>query len=321
MVGIATTVQGIVCATPLEAEVRELRLIAEHKPRYNRRSRLPERAVFVKLTKERYPRLSIVRAVTADGAAYLGPFSSPRTAELAVAAAHEAFRLRQCTVRITVSSTQAPCVLHEMGRCGAPCARLEDEAAYSFHATAYAAAVDGSSSAVVDAMQRRMARLTDAHRFEDAALQRDRLASFVRAAARTQRYTALAAVPELVAARRGERGGWEIAVVRHGRLAGAGASPPGEHPSPHIDALLATAEVVEPGLGPTPRASGEEMAAILRWLDRPGVRLVSLDGEWSSPATGAARHLRWIDDATAGVARVAPFADRRGLRPQHQPAR
>ena len=44
MVGIAERSTGIECATSLEAEVRELRLIAEHKPRYNRRSKFPERA-------------------------------------------------------------------------------------------------------------------------------------------------------------------------------------------------------------------------------------------------------------------------------------
>ena len=41
MVGLAESVTPIVCATPLEAAVRELRLIAERKPRYNRRSRFP----------------------------------------------------------------------------------------------------------------------------------------------------------------------------------------------------------------------------------------------------------------------------------------
>ena len=38
MVGLAERVDAIVCAHPLEAEVRELRMIAEHKPPYNRRS-------------------------------------------------------------------------------------------------------------------------------------------------------------------------------------------------------------------------------------------------------------------------------------------
>ena len=77
MVGIAESVSPIVCATTLEAEVRELRLIAEHKPRYNRRSRHPERALWVKLTVEPFPRLSIVRAVSDDGApAMPGPLGN-----------------------------------------------------------------------------------------------------------------------------------------------------------------------------------------------------------------------------------------------------
>src|SRR5690606_2468226 len=38
MVRLATSVTPVPCASGLEAEVRELRLIAEHKPRYNRRS-------------------------------------------------------------------------------------------------------------------------------------------------------------------------------------------------------------------------------------------------------------------------------------------
>ena len=76
MVGIAERVDAIACAHPLEAEVRELRLIAEHKPRYNRRSRFPERASWLKLTNEPFPRLAMVRRVAADGATYLGPFGS-----------------------------------------------------------------------------------------------------------------------------------------------------------------------------------------------------------------------------------------------------
>ncbi len=57
MVGVAERVDPVVCSTALEAEVRELRLIAEHRPRYNRRSKFPERAVWVKLTVEPFPRL------------------------------------------------------------------------------------------------------------------------------------------------------------------------------------------------------------------------------------------------------------------------
>jgi DNA polymerase-3 subunit epsilon len=44
MVAIAESVAGIECATPLEAEVRELRLIAEHKPKYTAGRASPRRS-------------------------------------------------------------------------------------------------------------------------------------------------------------------------------------------------------------------------------------------------------------------------------------
>ena len=121
MVGIAESVDAIACAHPLEAEVRELRLIAEHKPRYNRRSRFPERSSWLKLTNEPFPRLALVRRVADDGATYLGPFGSARTAQAAMAAVHEAVPLRQCTQRISPTKPTPACVLAGMGRCGAPC--------------------------------------------------------------------------------------------------------------------------------------------------------------------------------------------------------
>ena len=43
MVRVATGVEAIPCLTQLQADVLELRLIAAHAPRYNRRSKFPER--------------------------------------------------------------------------------------------------------------------------------------------------------------------------------------------------------------------------------------------------------------------------------------
>ena len=318
MVGCAERVDHVECSHGLEAEVRELRLIAEHKPRYNRRSRFPERAVWLKLTRERFPRLSVVRRVADDGATYLGPFGSARTAELARIAAHEAFRLRQCTMRITRSTRVAPCALREMGRCGAPCSGEETQEAYAAHADAFTQAVRADPEALRAAMARRMAALADQHRYEDAAAMRDRMAAFVRTAARYQQLTALASVPLLVAAQPDARGGWHVAVVKHGRLAAAGAVAYGIDPRPHIEALADTAETVVPGPSPTSCASSEEMQCVLRWLAVPGTRLVRVEGEWSSPAYGAPRLLRDLEAAYDGV---TPFPERRSMRTVAQPVR
>jgi DNA polymerase-3 subunit epsilon len=92
MVGLAERVDPIPCAHALEAQVRELRLIAAHKPRYNRRSKFPERSVWLKLTVEPFPRLSVVRDRRPDGASYLGPLRSQRQAE----AVRDAIHCRNC---------------------------------------------------------------------------------------------------------------------------------------------------------------------------------------------------------------------------------
>ena len=320
MVGLAVEVRPIVCATALEAEVRELRLIAEHKPRYNRRSRFPERATWLKLTVETFPRLSRVREVRDDGATYLGPFGSAHQAELATAALHEAFRIRQCTARLSPRRPSAACALAEMGRCGAPCDGREDADSYAVHAAAVRAAMTADTREVVAVLSRRVARLADVERYEEAAAHRDRLAAYVRAAARMQRLSALTGCAEVVAARLTDSFDWEIVVVRHGRLAGTGVASRLEDPRVVARDLVAAAEVVVPGPGPTPAATAEETECVLRWLEQPGVRLIRLEGTWASPAYGAGSARLWADAAEqARSAITGGLADRRDLHPVHQP--
>jgi DNA polymerase-3 subunit epsilon len=324
MVGLAERVDPVVCSTALEAEVRELRLIAEHSPRYNRRSKRPDKAIWIKLTIEAFPRLSTVRKVLDDGALYLGPFSRAATAELAVAAVHEALPLRQCTKRISLRRPTGACVLAEMRRCGAPCLgpdEGESVQAYAAHAEAYRLAVAGDPAAVVDALTARIAALAGDERFEDAAAQRDRLTAFVGAAAKLQRLAALTSVPQLVAARPTADQGWELAVVRRGRLVAAGTVPRGVRPGPYVDALVATAETVLPGPGPLPAATAEEVECVLRWLELPGTRLVRLEGTWASPAFGAGGQRGWLEAAREARTAVRPFDDRRALRPVARPTR
>ncbi len=328
MVACADRVDPVVCATPLEAEVRELRLIAEHRPKYNRRSRFPEKVVWVKLTAEAFPRLSLVRKVGDDeqkGAVYLGPFGSARSAELAAAAVHEAIPLRQCTGRLSATRPSTACVLAEMGRCGAPCLGVEaggeSQQDYGRHADAFRSAAVQDPSPVVAQLSARLAELASQERFEDAAAHRDRLVTFVRSAARGQRIRALTGVAELIAARPTKDLGWEVHVVRHGRLVSAGTIPRGAHPAPYVDAMVATAETVVPGPGPLPAAHAEEVECVLRWLESGDVRLVRLDGAFSSPAFGAGGQRGWLAAVDAGRAAARPFDDRRGLRPVSRPAR
>ncbi len=321
MVGLATRVTGIVCATPLEAEVRELRLIAEHKPRYNRRSRFPEKVHFLKLTREVWPRLSLVRRVADDDADYVGPFSSRRTAEKCLAALHDTFPIRQCSDRMGRRTGRSPCVLAEMGRCLAPCDGSTDETTYGAVVRQLRDSLVRRPDEVVEAINERMARLAAEERFEEAGTHRDRLSAFIRATARTQRLAALSRCPEVVAARREDDGRWAVHVVRHGRLAAAGVIPSGADAHQFVAGLRDSAESVPPGPGPVPAATAEESERVLRWLESPGVRLVEVDGEWTCPLLGSTRHLALHDAASTSRLSLVPFDERRSLAPVHRPAR
>lgn len=288
MVDLADHVVPVVCGTPLEAQVRELRLIAEHAPRYNRRSRDPERRPWVRLTAEAYPRLSVVRAVRdpADGGAvHIGPFGGRASALLAVEALQEAFDLRQCTTRLPrePSPRASACALAGIGRCSAPCTEPAAGASYDGLVDAVRSAMRDDPGPVVDALGRRIDALAAAERYEEAARWRDRLDAFLHGAARARRSERLARQREVTAARRTAAGGWELVVVRHGRLAATATTPAGTDPRPRLAALQATGEVPEPPVLPASSAHPEETGLLVDWLDGPGVRLVAVGDGWSCP--------------------------------------
>jgi DNA polymerase-3 subunit epsilon len=104
-----------------------------------------------------------------------------------------------------------------------------------------------------------------------------------------------------------------LSVVRHGRLAAAGVATRGIAPWPVIDALRATADVVDPDRA----VLAEETERILDWLEEPGTRLVHASDPWAMPAFGAGRLRAYLGSRGP----VDPFADRRRLRIESRPAR
>lgn len=304
MVALAQRVDGIECAHALEAQVRELRLLAAHRPPYNRRSKNPHGSWWVVLTDEAFPRLSVVSSAR-NGA--LGPFRSRSSAKVAADALAGASGLRTCTQRISARAPAGtPCVLAELGRCGAPCAGLVGTLDYSSGVRAVIELIAGRDAAPLETAVRRLDVLARARNFEQAARRRDELAVLVHAVARAHRLSALATIPELVAASPDSSGGWEFAVIRHGRLASAGVARRGVPPMPVVEALVCAAETVEPGPGPLHGAPAEEVAVLLRWLTGPGVRLVRTAVPWAEPARGAGGWGRWLERAAAAVALENP---------------
>jgi DNA polymerase-3 subunit epsilon len=297
MVALAVRVDHVECAHPLEAQVRELRLLSTHKPAYNRRSKNPRQAWWLALTDEAFPRLSLVKTPR-DGA--LGPFRTRGLAEDAMVALQDATGIRPCTVRIPAQRAAAtPCALAELQRCAAPCAGRQSVVEYLPSVSSFDRLVAGRTLDALQRLERRLMDHSSAERYEQARSDRDRLSVLVRTLDRGQRLAALAQVAELIAARPDGAGGWEFAVVRHGRLASAGVARRGVSPMPVVDLLVASAETVLPGEGPLRGAPAEEVGVVLRWLDRPGTRMVRCSQPWTEPAMAAARWRGWLTRADA----------------------
>jgi DNA polymerase-3 subunit epsilon len=308
MVGLATAVEHVECAHPLEAGVRELRLLAAHAPPYNRRSRFPHRWWWVVLTDEAFPRLSVVRAPRHDRA--VGPFRSRADAVETAALFARFTGVRTCTARLARSARHGhACPEREVSPC--PATRGATAAEYAEAPAQAAAMIDATDSSPLAAAIGHITELAERNRYESAARLRDHAAAAIDVLWRGQRLRALAGVGELVAAQPDDSGdgsgGWRLAVVRRGQLAAAGTARRGVPPMPVVEALRASAQAILPTAAPLGGALVEETALIARWLAQPGVRIVRVETRdqtgWASPLGSAGPWASWA--ASARSARLA----------------
>ncbi len=262
----ADGVRVIPCDSLVEAEALEARLIERLAPRYNRRGVRRRSPVWVKLTRERHPRFSVVRTLRPDGGLYIGPFASgPRAKQVADTLAG-LFRVRTCTLRMTERSALEPCPLYELGSCAGACTgRRQDVDAHDDAVERLTADLRGSLAETRHRLTAKLARLARAGRFEEAAVHRDAFENLVRALDRARRLGALAAAGRVVL--RSDEGAVELldGTLLTPRDADAEAPPPaGEL---HL---------------PPERLT--ERAAVAAWLDRtPDIRLEACERPLSSP--------------------------------------
>ena len=298
MIRVATSVEVLPCSTSLEAEVLELRLIAAHRPRYNRRSKTPHRYVWIKLTKEAFPRLSIVRTVMSDEASYFGPFATRSAAEEVLMALYEAHPIRRCTPTLRVGVKTSDCALAEMNRCLAPCRGEVSIETYGALVGEVKASLHDDVRPVLWASREKLTRLASQQRFEEAASLRERLTTYTRASTRFHRLSSIANCSEIVAAKFCHDG-WDIHVIRYGRLAASAHARAGEVPQRVARDAVAAAETVLAPPSPQSAALVEETTRIAAWLETPGIRLIEISGEWSWPLHGSiaedqlAAHALW----------------------------
>lgn len=281
MISITESIDCIITPTALEAQVRELRLIQGAQPRYNRRSRFPERVAWLKLTDENFPRLTISKGAPIDPSGTIGPISGGASIEMAMAAVHEHLPLRQCKPKITDKSikTASPCILFEINKCGAPCIGNQSLASYTEITARYRNLLEIDFRQIHESSSLKMAELSLNENFEEAIEVREKYAHLARAAARIERLNSIAKLPELIVAKAiGEH--WEFVSIKFGRLAATNISSATTSVSDALATLNLLAEQV-PNSGFLQQVNHEEVELILNYLESPGVRIVKVEGEYA----------------------------------------
>ena len=291
MISITESIDCIVTPTALEAQTRELRLIQGAQPRYNRRSRFPERVAWLKLTDENFPRLAITKGAPKDPSGAIGPIAGGAAIELAMAAVHEYLPLRQCKPKITDRSikTASPCILFEINRCGAPCIGHQSHSSYSEIIADYKNLLEVDFRKLSEISSLKMAELSLNEKFEEAIEVRDRYAHLARAAARIERLNSIAKLPELIIAKPvGDF--WEFASIKYGRLAATNITSATVSVTDALTTLNLMAEQLT-DQGFLQQVNYEEVELILNYLESDGIRIVSVSGEYAISTFGPSSQL------------------------------
>lgn len=304
-----------VCPTPLEAEVRELRRIAVDRPRFNRRSMHPERGVWLTLTTDAFPRLSIVRAAPAPSCPALGPIRNRRTAAIISEAIAEVAGLRTCTERMAPATRFSACVLAEVGRCTAPCIGAIDVPGYAPGATTAAALLAGDVGLAARHLDNRLRRLVADSRYEDAAATRDRFGALFDAVARTRHLRAVVATGRVVASAPTRDEQREVLAACDGRLV-ASAICSNDDLATTVGAMAAALLGETDQSRPVTSIDADEIGIVGAWLERPQVRVHAMSGAWLLDVSGGAPLARWRARLRTARRRDRPGDRLQAKRPQ-----
>jgi excinuclease ABC subunit C len=174
--GIEVTVTN----TEGEALLLENNLIKQYRPRYNVLLRDDKSYPYVYLsTDQEFPRLSFHRGARRGKGRYFGPYPSSGAVRESLHLLQKLFRVRQCEDSFFRNRTR-PCLQYQIKRCTAPCVGYVSAAGYAGDVRNTVLFLEGKSSAVIDAMVRKMERAAAELHYEQAAEIRDQIASLHR---------------------------------------------------------------------------------------------------------------------------------------------
>ena len=158
----------IVTESNIEALLLEINLIQENMPKYNILLKDDKSYPFIKITREKYPRLLITRQVKKDRAQYFGPYPDVRAANEIKQLLDRIFPLRKCNVL-----PNKVCLYYHMHQCLAPCVFDIDPKVYEGMTEEITKFLNGGEDKIIRELETKMHTAAEAFEFEKAADYRD----------------------------------------------------------------------------------------------------------------------------------------------------
>ena len=158
-----------VVATEVDALLLENSLIKRYQPRYNSMLKDDKSYPYLCITDEEFPRLLYTRKHNIKGQ-YFGPYPNGRILRELQDIIRQLFTYRTCN-----TMGRRPCMKHQIGLCGAPCAGKQSKEEYLTTFESIRRLLKGDFGDILDDMKRQMYAAAEELRFEEAEVIKQKL--------------------------------------------------------------------------------------------------------------------------------------------------